>query len=158
MPKKKPNFTDKELKDVMSELLGSEPDEIKLCTQKITREANLEYGTSEKRELDCRPVWGYVLRGKPLIAINSEKASTGTLMAYIYCREVGQEDLAPDTRLLYQGRSHQIELVNVIYDAGLPQYLECKLIPEQSIGQVVKDSQQEVQNLPKSKRRETDLY
>jgi hypothetical protein len=159
MKQKKPNFTDKELKDVMSELLGSEPDEIKLCTKAIIRSSSLDYGTPEKTELECRPVWGYVLRGKPLIAINrTEQASTGTLMAYIYCREVGQEDLKPETRLLYQGRSHQVELVNVIYDAGLPQFLECKLVQEQSISEVVKEASQQVQNLPKSNRKETDLY
>lgn len=143
----------------MSELLGSEPDEIKLCTKKVVRGADLDYAISEKTELECRPVWGYVLRGKPLIAINkSEQASTGTLMAYIYCREVGQEDLTPETRILHQGRSHQVELVNVIYDSGFPQYLECKLIPEQGINQVVKESTQQVQNLPKSNRKDTDLY
>lgn len=159
MRHKKPNFTDKELKDVMSELLGFKPSEIKLCTKKTVKIESLEYGTPAKTELECRSIWGYVLRGKPLIAINkSEQASTGTPMAYIYCREVSQEDLKPETRLLYQGRSHQVELVNVIYDAGFPQYLECKLVPEQGISQVVKESTQEVQNLPKSNRKETDLY
>jgi hypothetical protein len=159
MKRKKPNFTDRELKNVMSELLGSEPDEIKLCVKKTVKTENLDYGTPARTELECRPVWGYVLRGNPLIAINkTEQASTGTLMAYIYCREVGQEDLKPETRLLYQGRSHQIELSNVIYDAGLPQFLECKLIQEQSISEVVKEASQQVQNLSKSTRKETDLY
>lgn len=159
MPKKKPIFTDSELKDVMSELLGSEPQQIQLCTRKISRQANLDYATPERSELECRPIWGYVLRGKPLITINkTEQASTGNLTAYIYCREVSQEDLKPETRLLYQGRPHQIELLNVIYDSGFPQYMECKLIPEQSINQVVKDATQQVQNLPKSNRKETDLY
>jgi hypothetical protein len=146
---KRPNFKDGELRDLMSELLGDKPRQIQFCKKSTVKKMDLEHGIPEKSELECRPVWGYTLRGKPLIAINkSDAASSGNLSVYLYCREVAREELTSDARILYEGRSHQVELQNVIYDVGYPQFLECKLIPEQGMSQVVKDVKQSVENLP----------